>query len=215
MDTAPLFIFQIAILLFSVIIHEVSHGLMALRLGDETARNAGRLTLNPIKHLDPVGSLLVPALLIFSGSGIILGWAKPVPYNPGLLHKDYKYGPLKVALAGPASNIAVAFIFSLVIRFGGTLLSPQVLPLLGFVVFLNILLAVFNLVPIPPLDGSKVLTTFLPHEYAMRLERLGMWGMALILFFLFFFFGIISDITFAIFNLFVGPEGANAFLGFF
>ena len=215
MDTVPLFIFQIAILLFSVIIHEVSHGLMALRLGDETAKNAGRLTLNPIKHLDPVGSFLVPALLIFSGSGIILGWAKPVPYNPGFLHKDYKYGPLKVALAGPASNIVVAIIFSLIIRFGGGVLGPQVLPLLGFVVFLNILLAVFNLVPIPPLDGSKILTTFLPREYAIRFERIGLWGMALILFFLFFFFGIISRITFAIFNLFVGPEGTSAFLGFF
>jgi len=215
MDTIFIFIFQISILLFSVIIHEVSHGLMALNLGDETAKNAGRLTLNPIKHLDPVGSFIVPMLLFFTGSSVILGWAKPVPYNPGFLHKDYKYGPLKVALAGPLSNIGIALIFALVIRFGGGLLGAQVVPLLGFVVFLNILLAVFNLVPIPPLDGSKILTTFLPRQYAIRLERLGIWGMALILLFLFLFFPLISRITFTIFNFFVGPAGASAFLSFF
>ena len=196
-------------------IHEISHGLMALKLGDETAKHAGRLTLNPIKHLDPVGSLLVPLLLVMSGSGIILGWAKPVPYNPMMLHKDYKYGPLKVALAGPMSNIAIALVFAVIMRLGGGLLGEAVLPLLGFVVFLNILLAVFNLLPIPPLDGSKILTTFLPRNMAMALERLGLWGMALILLFLFFFFPVISGITFVIFNIFVGDAGVSSFLNFF
>ena len=215
MNTIILFVFQLGVLLFSVIIHEVSHGLMALKLGDETAKRAGRLTFNPIKHLDPIGSFLLPLLLVMTGSSIILGWAKPVPYNPNLLHKDYKYGPLKVALAGPLSNIGVAAIFAFVIRFGGGLISSTLLPLMGFVVFLNILLAVFNLVPIPPLDGSKILTTFLPREYALRIERMGLWGMALILLFLFFFFPLISGITFAIFNVFVGSAGAGAFLSFF
>ena len=196
-------------------IHEISHGLMALKLGDETAKRAGRLTLNPMSHLDPVGSFLVPFLLVISGAGMIIGWAKPVPYNPMMLHKDYKYGPLKVALAGPLSNIGVAFIFAVIMRVGGSLLGGVIMPLLGFVVFLNILLAVFNLLPIPPLDGSKILTTFLPRNMAMNLERLGLWGMALILLFLFFFFPVILSITFVIFNIFVGDVGASSFLSFF
>lgn len=215
MDTILTLIFQLAILLFSVMIHEVSHGLMALRLGDETAKRAGRLTLNPISHLDAVGSFLVPFLLFVSGSGIILGWAKPVPYNPMFLHKDRKYGPLKVALAGPASNFTVAFIFALIIRFAGSMLGTVVAPLLTFVVFLNILLAVFNLLPIPPLDGSKILTTFLPRETAIKIERMGLWGMFLILIFLFFFFPLISSITYSIFKVFVGEAGAVSFLDFF
>jgi len=215
MDTILTFVFQLAILLFSVMIHEISHGLMALKLGDETAKRAGRLTLNPAKHLDAVGSFLVPLLLIVSGSGIILGWAKPVPYNPMFLHKDYKYGPLKVALAGPASNIFIAVIFAIIMRIGGGLLGGVVMSLLGFVVFLNILLAVFNLLPIPPLDGSKILTTFLPRSMAIRLERMGLWGMALILLFLFFFFPVISGVTFSLFRVFVGQVGVNSFLSFF
>jgi len=215
MDTILIIFFQLAILLFSVMIHEISHGLMALKLGDETAKNAGRLTLNPMKHLDPVGSFLVPLLLVITGSGIVIGWAKPVPYNPTLLHKDYKFGPLKVALAGPISNMTIALIFAIIMRLGGSLLGETILPLLGFVVFLNILLAVFNLLPIPPLDGSKILTTFLPRNMAMRLERLGLWGMGLILLFLFFFFPVISGITFVIFNSFVGDAGASSFLNFF
>jgi len=214
MDTILIIIFQLAILLFSVMIHEISHGLMALRLGDETAKVAGRLTLNPIKHLDPVGSFLVPFLLLVSGSGVILGWAKPVPYNPMMLHKDYKYGPLKVALAGPASNIIIAAVFSILVRLGASFFSGIVLQLLGFVVFLNILLAVFNLIPIPPLDGSKILTTFLPGQIAARLERTGLWGMIIILLFLFLFFSAIYNITFYIFNIFVGEAAASAFLSF-
>jgi len=188
---------------------------MALRLGDETARNAGRLTLNPIAHLDAVGSFLVPLLLVVTGSPMILGWAKPVPYNPNNLHKDYKYGPLKVALAGPGSNLVVAATLSLIIRLGIGFLAPQVISLLSFVVFLNILLAIFNLVPIPPLDGSKILTTFLPREYAMRLERLGLWGMALIFIFLFMFFPIILRVTSILFSSFVGRAGVSALTSFF
>ncbi|MEK7076964.1 MAG: site-2 protease family protein, partial [Patescibacteria group bacterium] len=102
-----IFIFQLLVLVFSVMIHEISHGYMAERLGDPTARLAGRLTLNPLKHLDPFGSVLLPFLLYYFGSPVLLGWAKPVPYNPYNLHKDYQHGPLKVALAGPLSNIGL------------------------------------------------------------------------------------------------------------
>ncbi len=212
MDTIPLLLFQLTVLLSSVIIHEVSHGLMALKLGDDTAKRAGRLTLNPISHLDAVGSFLIPLLLFATNSPVILGWAKPVPYNPMALHKDYKYGPLKVALIGPLSNIIIAVFFGFLIRIGsGTFLSPEIVALLGFVVFLNILLAVFNLVPIPPLDGSKILTTFLPRKYALRLESMGFMGMFLILIFLFLFFGVIIEITQIIFNIIVGPVGGLPF----
>lgn len=211
MDTITLLLFQLAVLLFSVMIHEVSHGLMALRLGDETAKLAGRLTLNPIKHLDAVGSFFVPLLLIISNSPVVLGWAKPVPYNPGALHKDYKYGPLKVALAGPFSNLAIAVAIGFFIRFGAPFFGAVPAGFLSFVVFLNILLAVFNLIPIPPLDGSKILTTFLPPEYAFRMERMGLLGIFLVLFFLFFFFGVIFQITQFLFDLIVGPAGGLPF----
>ncbi len=212
MDSISLHIFQLVILLFSVVIHEVSHGLMALRLGDETAKRAGRLTLNPISHLDPIGSFLVPLLLLISGLPI-LGWAKPVPYNPNALYKDYRFGPLKVALIGPASNLIIAVIFGAIVRFGLGYLNTTLIALLGFIVFLNILLAVFNLLPIPPLDGSKILTTFLPPAYAMKLERLGFMGILIVLVFLYFFFGIIFTITQFVFNLIVGAEGAAQFFG--
>lgn len=211
MDTISFFLFQLAVLLFSVIVHEVSHGLMALRLGDETAKILGRLTLNPIKHLDFVGSFLVPFLLVISNSPVVLGWAKPVPYNPNALYKDYKYGPLKVALAGPASNFAVAIIVGFIVRFAAPFLGATVVALLSFVVFLNVLLAVFNLIPVPPLDGSKILTAFLPQEYAYRFERVGLGGILLVLLFLFFFFGVIVNITQFLSGLILGSSGSIFF----
>ncbi len=217
MDNTLLFLFQLAVLLISVIIHEVSHGLMALRLGDETAKLAGRLTLNPIKHLEPVGSFLVPLILLITRSPIILGWARPVPYNPMLLHKDYKYGPLKVALAGPASNIVVAIITALVIRLGAGFLNPTTIAFLDFVVFLNVLLAIFNLVPIPPLDGSKVVAAFLPPRTAIAFEQIGFFGLFLLLFLLIFAggIGIIYSLTFNAFQFLVGPSGTGIFLQLF
>lgn len=198
-------VFQLAVLLFSVMLHEIAHGLAALKLGDQTAKLAGRLTLNPIKHLDPVGSFLVPLLLALSPAGIILGWAKPVPYDPNLLYKDYKYGPLKVALAGPATNLLIALILGLVMRFGVGVISPVAVPYLSSIVILNILLAVFNLMPIPPLDGSKVLSTFLPARYRLAFESVGFIGIFIVLIFLYLFFGFIIDISYSIFNLIVGP----------
>ena len=157
-------LFSIIILIFSVIIHEVSHGYAALYLGDVTAKYAGRLTLNPIKHIDPVGSIILPLLFAISGSGVILGWAKPVPYNPYNL-RNKKWGELIVAIAGPASNILIAVIFGLLIRFSGILGLPTAFVQLSIsVVLINLVLAIFNLIPIPPLDGSKVLFAFLPLE---------------------------------------------------
>ncbi len=158
------FIFSLAVLVISVVIHEVSHGWVAYILGDPTAKLAGRLTLNPIPHLDPVGSIIVPLVLSLLPGGIIFGWAKPVPYNPYNLR--VKNGPAYVALAGPASNFIVAIIFSLLIRsgLGVSLLGVQVLPILSTIILINIMLGLFNLIPIPPLDGSTILFSFFPQN---------------------------------------------------
>jgi len=143
-----IFIFIILIFLFSIIIHEVSHGAMADYLGDPTAKNEGRLTLNPINHLDPIGSILVPLILIISRVGIIFGWAKPVPVNPFNL-RDKVYGQAKVALAGPLANILVALIFGMALRFLPFLFSARIgenlIIIFSYIVWINLLLAIFNL----------------------------------------------------------------------
>lgn len=206
-------IFQIAIFIVSIVIHEVSHGYMAYALGDPTAKEYGRLTLNPLKHLDIFGSLLLPFLLIISHSPVVLGWAKPVPYNPELLHKDYKYGPLKVALVGPGSNLIIAGFFGLILRFGYVFLSQPIIFILGYIVFINCLLAVFNLIPIPPLDGSKILFTFLPARYTMLLERIGFSGIIFILLLVFFFSSFIFNAAFLLFKLLAGEQAISLFIG--
>jgi len=205
MDPIFIFLFQIAVLLFSVIIHEISHGAVALGLGDETAKNAGRLTLNPVSHIDPIGSIAVPILVFLSSGGqFLFGWAKPVPYSPHLLHKDYKYGPLKVALAGPLSNLALAVVFGLIIRFTAGAINDTAIQLLAYIVQINLLLFVFNLIPIPPLDGSKLLMLFLPPRQAMRFQMFGAGNIFLLLLVIFFFSGFIPPIVNFLFNLIVG-----------
>lgn len=156
-------IIQIIILLYSVVLHEVSHGLMARALGDDTAERMGRLTLNPLKHLDPVGSILLPIITKIAG-GFMFGYAKPVPYDPSRL-SDKRWGPAKVGLAGPAANIALALIFGLVIRFSPITLSSVTLTLLTYVVIINLVLALFNLIPVPPLDGHWLLMAVLPYRF--------------------------------------------------
>ncbi len=166
----PEIIASIAILIASVILHEIAHGYAALAQGDGTAKRLGRLTLNPLAHVDPIGSILVP-LALFSLGGVVFGWAKPVPYDPRNL-RDQRWGPALVAIAGPAVNLFIALIFGLGVRMGGSagLISPAALQLLLAVVLLNISLAVFNLIPIAPLDGSKILFALIPPRY-YRLER--------------------------------------------
>lgn len=198
------FIFQIAILIFSIVIHEVSHGAVAYALGDSTAKDEGRLTLNPINHLDPFGSILLPILTYLVG-GFIFGWAKPVPYNPYYL-KNQKWGPAMVGAAGPLSNMLLAIVFGLFLRFAGafSFFPPAFFQIASFIVFLNLVLAVFNLVPIPPLDGSKVLFALLPgraYEIQRFMER---YGFILLLIFIFFLSGIILPIAGLLFNLITG-----------
>ena len=201
------FIFIILIFLLSIIIHEVSHGAMADYLGDPTAKNEGRLTLNPIKHLDPIGSILVPLILIISRVGIIFGWAKPVPVNPFNL-RDKVYGQAKVAIAGPLANILVALIFGMVLRFLPFLFSARIgenlIIIFSYIVWINLLLAIFNLLPIPPLDGSHILFTFLPKQFDNLKTFLIQYQLFILLFFIFFCFGLVIPLINWIFSLIVG-----------
>ncbi|MEA1936767.1 MAG: site-2 protease family protein [Patescibacteria group bacterium] len=201
-------VFSFIVLIFSIVIHEFSHGWMANHLGDPTARHMGRLTLNPIPHIDLMGSIIIPFLLLISGTGFIIGWAKPVPYNPYNL-RDKKNGELLVALAGPASNLLLALIFGIIIRillFQGIGIESSVISFFSIVVLYNILLAVFNLVPIPPLDGSKVLFHFLPYSAHNTREVLEKNGMLFLIIFIFFGFRLILPIMFFLFSLFTGVK---------
>jgi len=201
----PFLIFQLIILLFSVVIHEVSHGAMANALGDPTAKNEGRLTLNPLVHLDMWGSLIVPlTLFVVSFGQFVFGYAKPVPFNPYNL-KSQKYGPALVGAAGPASNFAIAIGFGLLIRFGNEMLNPHLMDLLSSIVVLNLVLAVFNLVPIPPLDGSKILFAFLPDSAENLKISLESIGPFFLLFFIFFAFRLILPIVIWLFTFIIGP----------
>jgi len=159
-------IFQIIILVLSVVVHEVSHGTMAYYLGDMTAKRAGRLTLNPLPHIDMMGSVVLPALMVLSHSPILFGWAKPVPYNPYNLRKGGRWAEALVALAGPASNFALALAFGFAMRFG--LMPTGAMGIAYIAVYINVLLGIFNLIPVPPLDGSKVLPTLLPRVLAAQ-----------------------------------------------
>ena len=184
-------VFILFILITSVILHEIAHGYVARLCGDPTAEKAGRLTLNPIPHIDPIMTIIVPALFILSNSGIIFGGAKPVPINPFLLRRmprDY----VLVALAGVAVNFTIAIGLALLTQI--PILSPATRGLLAFGALLNIFLGVFNLVPIPPLDGSRVLEAFLPTRAREAYSRLQPYGFIIIVALL--FFGVIGKLMY-------------------
>ena len=218
------FIFSIAILILSVVAHEVSHGFVAYLLGDPTAKRAGRLSMNPLKHLDLTGSFIVPLMLVLLKSSFVFGWAKPVPYNPYNL-KNQKWGPGLVAVSGPLSNFLIAGVFGLVSLFlpldqtakteiglaavnGVAIFGAGYAPALFFfssmVVWINVFLGIFNLIPIPPLDGSKVLFSFLPYRWNSLEIFLEKYGFFILLFFLFSFSSILLPVVFFLFRLFLG-----------
>ena len=187
----------------SVVVHEVSHGFMADLLGDPTARKQGRLTINPLKHLDPVGSVIVP--LITSLAGFTFGWAKPVPYNPYNL-KNMRLGEFLISLAGPLSNLLLAIIFGFIIRFSNfdSHLPSAFIIVCSYIVVINIVLTIFNLIPLPPLDGSKILFSILPHQYGRFRMVLEKYSTVFVLIVVFFLWQIISPIIPFIFNLLTG-----------
>jgi Zn-dependent protease len=166
----PLQIAMIVALILSVIIHEMAHGYMADWLGDPTARLQGRLSANPLVHIDPMMSVILPGILLATGSPILFGAAKPVPYNPYNL-RNQKWGEALVAAAGPAANLFIALVFGILVRLSDVLLLSETFIVLSVqIIMLNIFLAFFNLVPIPPLDGSKILPRFLPYHLHMKYE---------------------------------------------
>jgi len=195
-------VFSIAVLILSVVVHEVSHGWVANYLGDPTARLQGRLTLNPLPHIDPIGSVLVPLLLFFTNAGLMFGWARPVPVNPYNLRG--RYGEAIVAAAGPLSNISLSVAFGLLIRFTFGLLPESFVQIAVTVVIINIVLAIFNLVPIPPLDGSKILFAFLPYHLQNLRESLERWGFFIVLFFIVFLWQFLTPIIGFIFSVLTG-----------
>lgn len=201
-------IFSIIILIFSIIIHEVAHGAMAEKLGDKTARDMGRISLNPIKHIDLFGSIIVPLFLVIAKSNMLIGWAKPVPINPYTL-RDKKYGEAKVALAGPLANISMAVIFSLIFRFAplpSSLFGQNLAMILQYIVWINLLLAFFNLMPIPPLDGSHILFAFLPNSADSLKIFFNQFGIFFLLLFIYFVFPYLGKYIMAVFQLLVGTR---------
>jgi Zn-dependent protease len=203
--------FIVAVVVFSAVVHEVMHGVMADWLGDPTARYAGRLTLNPLKHLDPFGSVILPAILALTHSPVLFGWAVPVPYNPYNLRSDglfARFGEALVAAAGPLSNLALALLFGIVIRFD---VMPGANDLLFVVVVVNTMLFLFNLIPVPPLDGSKILSAILPRSlssgYAQlraQLEHNPFAGMGLVLIIILMLGGAFGGLVYALASMIAG-----------
>lgn len=207
-------------LLFAVTIHEVAHGWVAYRLGDPTAKWSGRLTLNPFRHLDPMGSIALPLVLFLVKSPIIFGYAKPVPVNFRYL-RNYRRDSILVASAGVAANLGCALLCGLVFQvfghfrpFWDSFLLVNLMAVLGYSVVINTVLAVFNLVPIPPLDGGRILSMLMPPRYAGVLGQIERFGMVILIFLL--FTGALNSVVSLFLNaalrLFLGGEGLLMFV---
>lgn len=169
---------QVCALIIAIVLHEFAHAYIANRFGDPTSAKLGRLTMNPTKHLDIVGSFLLPAFLIFSGSGLLFGWARPVPVQPRYFQHPIN-GMMWVAIAGPLTNITIALIASALLEVSTIVTTTTVSPLMLFyqyTILINVVLAIFNMVPVPPLDGSRVLMNFLPPAGQEILHRLEPYG---------------------------------------
>ncbi|MFH1942767.1 MAG: site-2 protease family protein [bacterium] len=192
---------QIVILLFSIVFHEVAHGRVALWRGDTTARDAGRLTLNPLPHIDIFGTILFPLFLIITGSSVLFGWAKPVPVNP-LRFREIKKDMALVGASGPVSNFLLAIVAGVFLRVTVKTFGPShvLVQAFSFAVLINLVLAFFNLIPIPPLDGSRIVMGFLPDDLAEQYSRLERYGFIII--FALLFLGLFRLVLFPIVSVF-------------
>jgi Zn-dependent protease len=179
MDTVLNILLVLAVIVPSIILHEVAHGVAALQFGDDTAKRAGRLTLNPLPHIDPFGTVLLPALLVFT-TGAAFGYAKPVPVNPSRMRRPRDHG-LLVSLAGPATNIVLALLAAVALRQFGDTGNPAVVDFVLRFGAINVILAAFNLLPIPPLDGSALVERVLPRRMLPRWRQIRQYSMALLL----------------------------------
>jgi Zn-dependent protease len=188
----------------SVVIHEVSHGFIALRFGDKTALYANRLTLNPLRHLDIFGSIILPAFLVLTHSPFLFGWAKPVPYNPNNL-TDRKWGTIAVASAGILANLFLAILFGLILRFSiNSAVSVGFVSIISEIVLINLGLAIFNIIPIPPLDGSKILFSLLPSSLYSIISFLEQYSLVLIVIFIVFFADSLYPVLAFLFHVITG-----------
>ena len=200
-------VFLVAVIMFSAVIHELMHGVAASKLGDPTARLMGRLTLNPLVHLDAFGSVILPILLTLTNSPVLFGWAKPIPYNPFNLRPG-RWSEAIVAGAGPFSNLAIAVIGGLIIR---SQIVSGANDIVFIIVIVNVMLCVFNLIPVPPLDGSKVLGAILPrsasilyNQWRDRMERNLFMGMGIVLVIILFFGDAFGGLVYGIAHLIAG-----------
>lgn len=195
-------IYQIVILVLSAVVHEYMHGWMAYRLGDDTAKRAGRLTVNPLAHLEWFGSFFLPLVMMLGNFPFVIGWAKPVPYNPYNL-SDKRFGEAKVAAAGPLANLVIALAFGLVLRWL-PFYGLEFANFLSMIVYINLVLMVFNLIPIPPLGGSKILASFLSVELRERYLGLEKMGFILVILFVMVGGGLIRPVVSGLFQFILG-----------
>lgn len=195
-------LFQIVVLIYSVVLHELAHGLMARSMGDHTAEDMGRLTLNPFVHLDLFGSFILPIVSLLT-TGVMFGYAKPVPYDPRNL-SDHTWGPSKVALAGPLTNLVLAAAVGGLMHVAGAAMSRTLLELLGYVVWINVILAFFNLAPIPPLDGHWLLMAVLPSRFYGLKVALFRYQWILLILFLFVLFPLLFPVMAGLASLLTG-----------
>lgn len=203
--SGPLSIFYFLVLMISIIVHEVAHGIAAEREGDPTARMLGRITLNPLKHIEWFGSVILPLTLILSGAGFVVGWAKPVPYNSENLKRGRKSVAI-VSIAGIVVNLSIALIFGIFIRVaayigvGGT----AVFDIATIVVLVNVVLALFNAIPLAPLDGFRFLSAVLPWRFDGFMKRVEQYSLPLLVVFVFFGWKFVAPLAFVLFSLFTG-----------
>ncbi|NPA13538.1 MAG: site-2 protease family protein [Aquificae bacterium] len=218
-------IFMIPALLFAVIVHELGHGIVAYRLGDDTPKRAGRLTFNPIPHIDPLGSLLLPGLMLLLNSPFLFGWAKPIPINPANFKKlGYRAGMILVSFAGPGTNFLFAVLFAVLLKFladqttliklagifGAGFVKSIIVPIIIFLkyaVSINLILAIFNLLPVPPLDGWRIIASLLPPEIERKVEPYEEYGFIILI--VLIAAGITSYVILPVYKFFI-----NILLGF-